>query len=166
MCPIGCLNWVMRHRWQLILPAVGLVAFGGVTYQSLRMDRLVNRGHSRYFYWSSLPLDSEPSQGHAPASGPCNNGDPTCFEVDFTTMWVDPGWLSNLLVLTAAPAFVLSGLIVSLLGKLGVSQVFSFFAFTPFLILAWYYLLGWLIDRRRERRLRNAQTAASSSHTF
>jgi hypothetical protein len=81
-------------------------------------------------------------------------------------MWVDPGWLSNLLVLTAAPAFALSGLILWLLGRLGVSQVFSFFAFTPFLILAWYYLLGWLLDRRRERRLRKAQAPATSSRTF
>lgn len=156
----------MRRRWQLILPSVGLLAFGAITYHSLRMDQLTNRGHSRYFYWSSLPLDSEPSKGRAPAAGPCNNSDPTCSEVDFTTMWVDPGWLSNLVVLTAAPAFALGGVLLWLLGKLGVSQVFSFFAFTPFLILAWYYLLGWLLDRRRERRLRKAQAAPSSSHTF
>jgi len=151
----------MTRRWQLILPVVGLLVFAALTYHSVRMNRELKRGHSRYFYWSSLPLDSEPSKGRISTNGPCNNSDPTCVEFDPAVMWVEPGWLTDFLVLTAAPAFLLGGLMVSALARLGVSKVFGFFAVMPFLLLAWYCFLGWLLDGRRNRRFRKVQASLS-----
>lgn len=72
------------------------------------------------------------------------------------------GWLQDSFVLTAAPAFVAGGPIVSMLGRHGTSQVFSFFALMPLLTVLWYYLLAWLLDRCRARRLRTAQRLKSA----
>jgi hypothetical protein len=100
-------NFDMTRRWQIILPVIALLVLAALTYHSIRMERLAFRGHhSRYFYWSSLPLDSEPSKGHLSGAVLCGNGDPTCFEFDMPTMWVDPGWLANFFMLTSAPAFI------------------------------------------------------------
>jgi hypothetical protein len=68
-------------------------------------------------------------------------------------IWVDPGLLEEFLILSAFPAFVLGGLVVALLGKLGISEVSSFMLLIPILILAWYFFIGWLLDRRIRRRV-------------
>jgi hypothetical protein len=66
---------------------------------------------------------------------------------------VDPGYLADSSVLSGLPAFLASAVIVASLSRLGVSQVLSFFMIsTPILLFAWYYLLGWLLDRWRAKR--------------
>lgn len=62
-------------------------------------------------------------------------------------MWVDPSLLAQFLMLSALPAFVVGGLVVKGLGRLGISQISSFLFLMPLLIFAWYYFVGWLIDR-------------------
>jgi hypothetical protein len=37
------------------------------------------------------------------------------------------------------------------LGRLGVSEVLRFLSLVPALLFAWYYFLGWLVDRLRLR---------------
>jgi hypothetical protein len=37
------------------------------------------------------------------------------------------------------------------LARLGVSEVFGFLSLVPALMFAWYYFLGWLVDRLRRR---------------
>lgn len=67
-------------------------------------------------------------------------------------VWVDPGWLARCHVLSALPAFVVGVGIVRGLGRLGVSEVISFMISMPLLIFAWFYFVGWLLDRWRQKR--------------
>ena len=138
---------VMGIRWRLVLPAVGLSIFGMVTYDSARMNFSVGAPPSRYFYWSSIRLDSDPLNRYRPGSRSCEDDELNCGEWDGVVMWVDPSWLTKFLMLSALPAFALGALIVSLLGRLGISQVRSFMVCMPLLIFIWYYSIGWLSDR-------------------
>jgi hypothetical protein len=65
---------------------------------------------------------------------------------------VDPGYLAKSLVLTALPAFALGAVVVRGLAHIGVSEVWSFGAVMPLLIFAWFYFVGWLIDRCVRKR--------------
>jgi hypothetical protein len=59
---------------------------------------------------------------------------------------IDPGPVSEILMLSAAPAFFLGSLIVEEFAWRGVSEVPPFMASMPPLIAGWFYWLGWLID--------------------
>jgi len=123
-----------------------------VSYQSLRKDREIQRTPSKYFWWSGIRLDSDPVNKRSPATTPCEDGKEDCVKWDLQDRWVDPGWLEEFLVLSALPAFVLGRFAVSCLGRLGINQVRSFFTLMPVLILAWYYFVGWLLDRWIHKR--------------
>jgi hypothetical protein len=58
-------------------------------------------------------------------------------------------------MLSALPAFIVGGLAVAGLAKMGISQVSSFFLLIPVLIVAWYYFIGWLLDRWIGKRSRS-----------
>jgi len=58
-------------------------------------------------------------------------------------------------MLSALPAFIAGLVIVTVLGRFGVSQVSSFMVSMPLLLGTWYYFVGWLIDRRRSKRSAN-----------
>ena len=155
---------MVRRRWSVILPAVGLLAFSVISYYSFRWDQEV-RGHAaRHFYWSFIRLDTDPLGRHTiPASNvvPCQDGSQDCVEFDPEIRRVDPGYLELALETTAFPAFVVSFLIVVGLGKLGVDQVWSFMVTAPLFIPAWFYLMGWLVDRwRSKRRMRSQRTTS------
>ena len=55
-------------------------------------------------------------------------------------------------MISAFPAFIVGALIVSGLGRVGVNEVLSFMLLVPPLIFAWYYFLGWSVDRWRRKR--------------
>jgi hypothetical protein len=125
-------------RWRLVLPVIGLVLFAGVTYRSLSIHRALG-SPSRYFWWSSIRLDSDPLD-KKPRS-PVSTG------WEFRYIWVDPGRVDKLLVASALPAFAAGAIVVSGLGRLGTSEVSSFMISVLLFIFAWYYFLGWLIYR-------------------
>ena len=56
-------------------------------------------------------------------------------------------------MLTGFPAFLISTLIISGLSRLGVSEVTAFFVSMPVLMLAWYYVLGRLVEYWSARNL-------------
>jgi hypothetical protein len=58
----------------------------------------------------------------------------------------------NLLIFTGLPGLLAGASIVALLSWMGVNQIWSFFVSMPVFLTAWYYLLGWLLDRRRWRK--------------
>ena len=62
-------------------------------------------------------------------------------------MSIDPGWVARLLVLFALPVFLIGGVIVTGLGKMGISQVSSFMSLMPLLMVGWCYFIGLLVDR-------------------
>ena len=91
----------MRVRWSLVLPASGLILFGVLSYHSLRVNREVFKGRpSRYFWWSSIRLDSDPLNKHpiVPTTTTCKDGIEDCTTWNPVYIWVDSGWAEKALV--------------------------------------------------------------------
>ena len=146
----------MRWHWRLFLPTLGLVLFGVGSYVDFRMDREHPLPSNRYFWWSSIRLDRDPLGRNSPPRASHQNDDGSV-GWDPPTRWVTPGPVAKFLMISALPAFAAGGLAVGGLGRLGVNQVSSFMVLMPVLIAAWYFFVGWLVDRWVYRR--------SSRHT-
>ena len=143
----------MHRFWRILLPAVGLLLFGSVSWLSFNVNREVHRRFSnRFFMWSIIRLDTNPLNQRNRDVGTCKDGDENCVSWDLKNLWVTPGFLDGLFLLSALPAFVLGRAVVGLIGTLGVNELTSFMLLMPVLIFAWYYFLGWLLDRRIQRR--------------
>jgi hypothetical protein len=143
----------MRKRWCIIFPVVGLMLFGAVSYRSFRTNQEIQRRPSKYFWWSAIRLDSDPTNKRNQVTRPCKGAEENCMSWDLRITWVDPGLLENFLLLSAFPAFFVGGFAVRALGRLGVNEVSSFMFLMPVLIATWYYFIGWLLDRWTRRRL-------------
>jgi hypothetical protein len=145
-------NFSMRMRWRPTLCLWGLILFGLLTYASIQGNREMRHGrHGRYFWWGSVRLDSDPLDKH-PKLEPCTqrtNGD-CAWEPLY--IWVEPGLLENALVLSALPAVLLGRAVVFGLARLGVNELTTFMSTMPVLILAWFYGVGWLLDRWQHKR--------------
>ena len=137
-----------------MLPLVGLLLFGVETYHSVDVNRQMRNTTRRYFWWASARLDSDPLNKLRWRSTPagCMPEDTNCTGWDLRQVWIDPGLLTKCLMISALPAFLIGGFVVAGLARLGVSEVVSFLALMPVFVLAWYYFLGWLVDRRRRVR--------------
>jgi len=129
---------------------VGLILFSGESYESWRMNRVA--APNRYFWWSSIRLDSNPLDKHFFVITTCKNSEENCFEFNRPFMTVEAGWLAKSLMYSAIPAFLAGAVVVGGLSLLGVSQVLSFMVSMPVLIFAWYYFAGRLIDRWKFKR--------------
>jgi|SRR5215472_7520017 len=129
-------------RWRLILPALGLLLFAAEAYESNRDWNIQSSPH-RYVWWSFIRLDSDPLNRSI-------RKDKAGWDLPYQI--VDPGYLANASLLSGLPVFVASAFIMAGLSRLGVSQVLTFMISTPVLLFAWYYFLGWLLDRWRARR--------------
>lgn len=146
----------MGKRWRVILLLWGLSLFTTLTFLSVRVDHQNHRNHpSRYFWWGTARLDSDPMNRRptqTAAVRPCPDNADDCFEWDPETIWVEPGLMERCLVFSALPAFVVGRAVVRCLGHLGVSEVATFMVTMPLCIGLWFYLVGWLLDRRRYKR--------------
>ena len=138
----------MLRRWRLILPILGLILFAAETRHSVQTNREGRSPSNRYFWWSFIPLDSDPRNRPPRTLTPCKTGEENCITWDGPYMCVDPGWLSKWFMLSAALAFVVEGLILGGLGRLGINQIWAFMIPMPLLLFAWYYFVGRLIDRQ------------------
>lgn len=81
---------------------------------------------------------------------PCRDGKENCWEL--RNKWVDAGLLEEFLMLSALPAFVVGGLAVRSLGRIGINEVSSFMFLMPVLICVWYCRIGWVLDRWISKR--------------
>ena len=151
----------MRRRWSVILPLCGLGLFLLVTHHAFHQRNEFHRNHNdRYFYWSSVLLDTDPlnhyGRGHVPS--PCTGGEKDCIEWDPEIRWVDPGFVPRFLFISALPSFLVESLIIRLIARAGVNEVPVFLITTPILICAWYYAVGLALDRWRHRRRSRAES--------
>lgn len=144
----------MRVHLKIALPIIGLVLFGAESYHAFRSQPEIERTPSRYFWWSAIRLDSDPTKKPNLGATSCKDSQENCGTWEFRDRWVYPGIAAQFLMASALPAFIIGGLAVSGLGKLGISQVPSFMLLMPALICAWYFLIGWLLDRWIRRRLK------------
>jgi hypothetical protein len=131
----------------VILPVVELLLFTGETYHSVRTYREGQRSSGKYFWWSSIRLDSDPLDRRPHAAAPYKESVENCTTWDLRSIYVDPGLLTMSLMLTGLPAIAVAKLLVAGLGRFGVNQIWSFMISMPPLLVAWYYLLGWFVDR-------------------
>jgi hypothetical protein len=158
-------NWNVRIRFKLLLPIVGLMLFTTVTYQSVRFNREARRSARRYFYWSSIRLDSDPQSKHhrEMIPSPCIDGTTDCLEWNRGWNYIvkHPGLWAQILGWSALPASLVTALIVLGLAKLGLSEILSFMFFAPLLITTWYYLIGSLLDHWRRKRSQNTAALAA-----
>lgn len=150
----------MRILWRTSLPLVGLALFAMITYQSVGENRKFNQretahaGSAKYFWWSYIRLDSDPTHEPTPKSvctdNPGHSKD--CILVEPLAIWIDPGLFVKALIVAAAPAFFASIAIVRAFGRIGVDEVWTFMISTPILICLWFYFIGWLLDRRCKKK--------------
>lgn len=145
----------MRRRWSIVLPLCGISLFILGAYQGSRLNqRFFGSRPTRYFYWASIRLDSDPLNRHPlqRLPEPCRDSNKNCITWDPEYVLIEPGLGSKALMLSALPAFLVSGVIVRILARFGVSEVATFFVSMPLFIIAWFYLIGWFIDRWRQSR--------------
>ena len=137
----------MRKRWRVVLPIIGMTLFSAASYHSLRRNQEIQRAPSRYFWWTAIRLDSDPASKRNWDAIPCRDGKENCVGWELRDIWVYPSLTEQFLMLSALPAFVVGEFAVRGLGRMCISQVSSFMFLMPVLIYAWYYLIGWLLDR-------------------
>ena len=143
-------------RWRFVLPIAGLILFELVSWQSFSRQReSAHRG--KYFWWSSIRLDTDPASKRFRTPPPCKVSDESsCFDLIY--LWRSQDWPAVLLMVTAFPVFYAGIYLARFVGYLEVSEVTTFMSAMPLLLLSWYYLLGWWIDRRQARRHRLSAT--------
>ena len=147
-----------RLRWRFVFPVLGLLAFSTESYHSLRMNRQLGPTPRRYYWWSSIRLDTDPLNRNPQTPPPCNAAVQDCgWELRGT--WIEPGYYAESFMLAALPAFILSDLTVSRLSRLGINEVWSFAISMPAFMFAWFYLVGWFIERWLSKRRRMIGTS-------
>ena len=127
--------------------------FGGVTYESIK-GRQYEKAHGQYFWWGSIRLDAHQVDHGPVAATPCKEAEDDCVSWHPVVIERYPGGLTMLLMVSAFPAFLVGIPFLRVLGHHGVSELWTFMALMPLLIFAWYYAVGWLIDRWTYRRSR------------
>lgn len=157
-------NFSVRMRWRAILCLWGLILFGLLTYGSFRVNPDLRQlhQHGRYFWWGSVRLDTDPLNEHPVFRQPCAPDTEQTCGFDPQYIWVSPGWGERAFTLTALPAVLLTGAVVHGLDRFGVSELLSFIITMPCLTVAWFYAVGWFLDRwQYKRRLWRSSTRSS-----
>jgi hypothetical protein len=137
----------------MYLPVFGLLIFALGTFNSVRFNRMRGGNTGKYFYWSSIRLDSDPANRQGVHSADCGtqSTDEPFWEPQ--SVWVEPGLLARTLIISACPAFLVGGLIVRGFARIGVSEVATFMILMPPLIFAWYYFVSWVALRVIKRKM-------------
>ncbi len=145
----------MRIRLRLLLPVLALIPFVLISLQAYRDAAAATRGNSiTSIYWLRVRLDSAPPKPHSePVCEDANNACVT-WDLEDVGLWAPPPpLLERAFVLAILPAFVIAVAITFGLGALGVSEIATFMIATPLLIVAWFYLIGFLIDRKKSKSI-------------
>ena len=136
----------------MILPIIGLILFAAVSYRSMPLNEHEQEVPRKYYWWSSLRLDSDPLNHDPKLAAPCANEKQNCSNGEFPNMKIGPLWLDRFLIVSALPAFLFEAVLVVVLSKLGLDEVRTFMVSMPILLFAWYYFAGWLIEWWSARR--------------
>jgi hypothetical protein len=142
----------MQMRWSILFPLLGLVLFGVVSYRSKRVNDELQRSPNRYFWWSSLRLDSDPLNQHPKPPELCEYDAIHCANWDVNTRKVSPGWLERALVISSFPAFLAGFALVLGLARQGINEVLTFMVVMPTLLFGWYFFAGRMLERWLSRR--------------
>jgi len=154
----------MWIRLSLILPAVGLLLFAMVTRSSVHNNEDLQHTPHRFYWWSSLRLDTDPLNQHPKPPDRCKYDPEHCANWDLSSRHITPAWPDRVLVLSAFPAFLAGFAVAYGLGQRGTDEVLTFMVAMPMLLFTWYYVLGAFLDHwlRRLRRNKNVQLKLTS----
>jgi hypothetical protein len=132
----------MRINRKFILPVIGLLLFALGSWQMIRFNRTVTRG-SKYFYWSSIRLDSDPRNRNPAHNSVSDCADtPNCVQFDLPFLSLESGLVAQVFMISAFPAFLIGKAIARAMARAGVSEVTTFMIVMPVLIFAWYCLVA------------------------
>jgi hypothetical protein len=148
----------MEIRFSLILPVLGLLLFTAVTLRSAKVNEHDAAHPHKYYWWSSLRLDTDPLNQHPATPPPCGDKEKNCAQDESRTLQVSPNVLDKTLAISGFPAFLAGAGIVALSSRRGIDEVLAFMVSMPILLFGWYYLVGWLVDWLVARR--NGASAA------
>ena len=137
----------MRFPWSIILPLGGLLLFTVVSYQSSHVNDELQRSPNRYYWWSSLRLDTDPLNRNPKPADRCQDDPQRCASWDVSSPRIAPGWLDKVLVVSAFPAFLAAFALVLAFGRQGTNEVLVFMVVMPTFLFGWYYFIGRLIER-------------------
>jgi hypothetical protein len=149
----------MRLYWKIVSPILGVLLFGLGSWSAFRFNRQAHM--VRYFYWSSIALDSDPLSKTETDVASCSTSTQEALCWDPESIWVEPGWLAKSLMISAFPAFIAGLYIVHTLTRVGfgISEVKTFMVIMPVLIFGWYYLVALLVDRGLKWRRASARSS-------
>jgi hypothetical protein len=136
----------MEIRFSTILPVAGLVLFTVVSIRSAKLNEHDADHPRKYFWWSSLRLDSDPLNRHPSPAQPCGDKRQDCAGDESSSRKVVPDWLDRTLAISGFPAFLAGTAVVALGSKQGVDEVLTFMVSMPILLFGWYFLVGRLVD--------------------
>jgi hypothetical protein len=137
----------MQIRCSVILPVFGLVLFAVVTYKSMSMNPPAEGVPNKYYWWSSLRLDTDPLNKHPKPAAPCEKKEANCVDLRPPVTHVTPALLDRLLTYSALPAFLAGAGLVIALSKRGIDEVLTFMVSMPIFLFFWFFFVGWLLDR-------------------
>ena len=149
----------MWKRWSVILPIYGLTLFTVITVHSIRAAPEHSSSLVKdYYWWGTTRLDPDPlnKHPHGTAIVPRASAQ-ACLGWYPAELWDESGIVDKALLITAIPPFVAEAPLLIASAKLGINQIPIFFVTMPILLFAWFYFLGWALDRLRYKRfLRSA----------
>jgi hypothetical protein len=117
----------------------------------MRMHSHFERTPSRYFWWATFALDADPLNRHPVGASQCAAGAGDCASWDLRAIHVHPGWIAETFMLFSLPVFVVVAVVVFGMGRLGLNEIWAFMIATPPLLFTWYYFIGLLLDRKRNK---------------
>ena len=73
----------MHRFWRVTLPIVGLLLFSLVSWRDFRVNREIHQHlPNKYFMWSAIRLDTDPTNQRNWDVGSCKDGDENCVRWD------------------------------------------------------------------------------------
>jgi len=149
----------MPLRCCVILPVLGLVLFTVVTHKSMSINPPAETVPNKYYWWSSLRLDTDPLNRNPKPASPCEGRKDGCADAAASVTHVTPGWLDRLLTYSALPAFLAGAGLVITLSKRGVDEVLTFMVSMPIFLFFWFFFVGWMLDRLIFRLMQRRSSA-------
>ncbi len=122
-----------------------------MTAQAYRLNaELRHPETARLLWWGGIPLDRQPPNTHHKSD--VTPGEPAWDAASVDYFAPPPSALVRAFGFVALPAFLIGMAITGALGTYGVNEAATFLIVMPLLVVAWFYFLGWLIERRRRKR--------------
>lgn len=143
----------MQNCWRIVLPVIGIALFSAVSLRSVRAYQSAQRIPSKYFWWSSIRLNVDLANRYG--FGNASRTEPEDWDPFFLNTWNATGLMAKLLLTSALPAFAVDSMLVGGFARFGIGEVSTFLVSMPGLIAAWYYFIGWLLERRLRKSSQN-----------